>query len=165
MKPAWIALPLILVAGGAAAEELTLTARLDWRSEGEIRQVWFHREFDGLLLPRAPLETGGDAAVLLSGVSVACSAINKIGLPDWSAASAICVLERAGSRLSFEFECSGTQSHCEGPWRIVEATGVFDGITGSGQAFGYLVDPVPLPWFWNGPVLGYTELRGTLVTP
>jgi hypothetical protein len=166
MKSAFVVLPLLVAAGSAAADDVALAARLDWRSEGEIRQVWFHREFEGLLLPRAPLEVAGAAAAaLLSGVSVACSAITKIGLPDWSTGSAICVLDRAGSRLGFEFECNGTQLRCEGPWRVIEASGDFAGITGSGRTFGYLVDPMPMPWFWNGPVLGYTELRGTLVTP
>ena len=152
--------------GTVAAGELALTARLDWRSEGEIRQVWFHREFDGQLLPRAPLRIAGDdAAAVFSGVAVSCDAHTEIGLPDWSVTSATRVLERPDANLAIEIECNGTQASCEGEWRVIVATGAFAGFSGSGRTVGHLVDPMPLPWFWNGPALGYTELFGTIITP
>jgi hypothetical protein len=162
-----VVLALLVGANGAAGEELAFTARLDWRSEGEIYQVWFHREFDGLLRPIAPMELDGDAAAvaLLGGVAVLCAAKTQIGLPDWSVAVGACSLSRSDGTLVIDIECGGTQRVCEGTWQVRDGTGAFAGVAGSGRTSAHLVEPMPMPWFWTGPVVGYTELRGTLIVP
>jgi hypothetical protein len=151
-----------LPAGKAAAEDYRLTARLDWRSQGEIHQVWFHREFDGLLLPIAPVAIGGDdgAVALLENAEVVCSAFTKVGLPNWSVATAQCALRTNGGVLTIAIACDGTHAQCAGDWRVVDGDGVFRRAEGGGETSGHLVDPMPLPWFWDGPIVGYTELRG-----
>jgi hypothetical protein len=151
-----------------SAAEFEFRARFDWRSDGEIYQVWFHREFDGRLVQTMPIELEGDPVLqdLLAGVSVECTAKTQIGLPDWSVTTGACVLSRDIGEVVIEvIDCRGTQKRCEGEWRIVSGTGAFSSLTGSGSLVGNLVDPDPLPWFWNGPTLGYNELRGTIIIP
>jgi hypothetical protein len=158
---------LLVGASSAAGQELAFTARVDWRSEGEIYQVWFHREFDGLLRPTAPMELGGDpeAVALLRDATVLCSAMTQIGLPDWSVGMGSCSLSRPDGTLVIDIECGGTQRICEGTWQVRDGTGAFAGVAGSGSTSAHLVEPMPMPWFWTGPVVGYTELRGTLIVP
>ena len=152
----------------AQAAEIPVSIRFDWRSEGEIVQVWFHREFNGRLVPTRPLsiDTGPSLGLLLRESAVDCSAHAKIGLPNWSTTTGECTFGRPDGSLVIEIvECTGTQAACSGEWRITAATGVFAGISGSGAVHGYLVEPSPLPWFWNGPVIGFNLLEGLVNTP
>ena len=159
---------LLLGLPQAAGAELPFNARFDWQSEGDIYQVWFHREFDGRLVQTAPIQISGDPVLveLLEGVSVDCTAKTQIGLPNWSVATGICALSRGGSQVIIEvIDCTGTQKLCEGYWRIIDATGEFVGLSGSGTMVGRLLEPNPLPWFYNGPTVGYNELWGTITIP
>jgi hypothetical protein len=71
-----------------------------------------------------------------------------------------------GGTLVFEVaECAGTQSMCEGTWRIIGATGRFGGLSGSGTLVGHLTAPSPLPWLWSGPLAGYNDLTGNITLP
>lgn len=152
----------------ATAEEFRIEARFDWVTEGDIYQVWFHREFDGNLIQTEPVQVDSSARIegLLADVAVACSAHAAIGLPDWSTTSGICVLRNAASTLTIEIdECAGTQSQCEGRWQIVESSGAMAGAAGSGVALVRLVDPSPLPWLYNGPVVGFSILNGVVDLP
>ncbi len=153
---------------GAAAADYELTARFDWRSEGEIYQVWFHREFDGLLLQTAPLQVEAGPVVrnLLDGVTVVCNAHTAIGLPNWSVTTGTCTLTQPNGTVTLEVEdCSGTQKLCQGTWSIIGGTGDFANFTGGGTTEGHLVEPDPLPWLWDGPTAGFNILRGTLTIP
>jgi hypothetical protein len=152
----------------ANAAEVPFNVRLDWRSEGEIFQVWFHREFNGRLVPTSPIAINTEANLrgLLLEASIDCRAHAKIGLPNWSTTTGSCTFSRADGVLVIEIvECIGTQASCRGAWRIAMATGAFAGVSGSGSVQGYLVDPSPLPWFWNGPVVGFNLLEGVVNTP
>ena len=76
----------------------------DWRSEGEIYQVWFHREFHGRLLQTAPitLDAGPALQTLLEGINIECTADTSIGLPNWSVTTGLCTLSRANGAVTIE---------------------------------------------------------------
>ena len=164
-----LALSLLLAGAPTAdATEIPFNIRFDWRSEGEIFQVWFHREFNGRLVPTRPLsiDTGPALGLLLRDAAIDCRARARIGLPNWSATTGECTFGRRDGSLVIEIvDCTGTQAACSGEWRISGATGVFAGMSGSGAVRGYLVEPSPLPWFWNGPVVGFNLLEGRVNTP
>jgi hypothetical protein len=153
---------------GASAADHPFSARFDWRSEGEIKQVWFHREFHGRLLQTAPitLDAGPALQTLLAGISIECTADTSIGLPNWSVTTGLCTLSRENGAVTIEvIECAGTQKLCEGSWRIVSGTGDFARLSGSGTVEGHLVEPDPLPWLWNGPTSGFNILTGFISIP
>lgn len=156
------------VARPAAATDYPFTARFDWRSVGEIYQVWLHREFDGLLVQTAPieLEAGPELQRLLADLMVECTAITAIGLPNWSTTEGICTLSRPNGSATLVVEnCTGTQKRCEGTWQITGGTGDFANLTGEGTVVGNLVEPDPLPWFWTGETRGYNILTGFIAIP
>ena len=159
---------LILSNHRASAEDFEFSARFDWRSEGEIYQVWLHREFNGRLLQAAPitLDAGPTLQELLEGISIECTAHTKIGLPNWSVTTGVCLLSRPGGGVEIEvIDCGGTQKLCEGAWRIISGTGEYRSLSGSGSVTGHLLEPDPLPWLWNGPTAGFNELRGVITIP
>jgi hypothetical protein len=152
----------------AAAADYQFTARFDWQSQGDIYQVWLHRRFNGLLIQTAPiqLDAGPELQALLAGISVECTAITDVGLPNWSVTRGTCTLSRPEGAVELNVEnCTGTQKLCEGTWRIVSGTGAFVDMRGTGTVTGHLLEPDPLPWLWNGPTVGYNELIGTITIP
>jgi len=164
-----MALAGLLSSGSSvSAADYEFSVRFDWRSEGEIYQVWFHREFDGLLVQTAPLEiaAGPELQSLLDGVAIECLAHTEIGLPNWSVTTGTCTLTQPSGTVTLEVaDCRGTQKLCEGTWRIIAATGDFSELTGEGTTSGHLVEPDPLPWLWNGPTTGFNILRGAITIP
>lgn len=159
---------LVAWSTGASAADYPFSARFDWWSEGEITQVWFHREFHGRLLQSAPitLDAGSVLRDLLGGIRIECMADTSIGLPNWSVTTGVCTLSRENGAVTIEvIECAGTQKLCEGNWRITSGTGDFAHLTGSGTVEGHLVEPDPLPWTWNGPTAGFNILSGFITIP
>jgi len=158
----------IVAGSGLSAADYEFSVRFDWRSEGKIHQVWFHREFDGLLVQTAPLEVdaGPELQGLLAGVAIECLAHTAIGLPNWSVTTGTCTLSQPNGTVTLEVEdCRGTQKLCEGTWQIIAATGDFSELTGGGTNSGHLVEPNPLPWLWSGPTSGFNILSGVITIP
>lgn len=151
-----------------AAADYAFNARFDWRSEGDIYQVWLHRRFNGILVQTQPIQidAGPEITALLSGLTVQCDAITDIGLPNWSVTHGTCTLSRADGQVTMAVEeCSGTQKLCQGHWRITDGTGAYARMTGEGTVTGHLIYPDPLPWLWNDETRGYNELVGTITIP
>jgi len=152
----------------AAAAEYEFVARFEWQSEGEIRQVWFHREFDGRLFQTSPIEVDSAPLILalLEDVSLDCEAHAAFGLPNWSEISSSCILSNANGELTVEVtECAGTHKGCEGTWHFGDGFGRLTDAEGQGVVRSYLLEPSPLPWLYNGPIIGYSELRGVILLP